>query len=414
MNLISKLLRKNTSRARIAGFALSNFIGLLIVAGAVMFYFDSRGIFSNEDSVVNSDFMVINKKVTSASTLGDRESTRFSDEDIAKLKSQPWVRRVGEFSSSDFRVYASVSTGDRGMETALFFESVPDDFVDLNQGSDAPRCVPGSNVINPDWTFAEGDQTVPIIISKDYLALYNFGFAGSAGLPQLSEQLISGIPLQLYMRSDDGSRTLQMKGRIAGFSNRLNTVLVPDAFMRIANSRLGTGTSEAPSRLIVDVSSPGDVAIQQYLTDNGLEVAGDKSASQAAYLLKIVIAIVIAVGAIITLLSFSVLMLSMSLLMEKNRPTIHRLLMLGTPLKSVAKPYCRMIVWGCVAAWVLAIVALVLIRMLYQSTLAEFGAGSSGIIYAIIVGTVLTLAIIICNIIAVHRKVKAAWAMKIE
>ena len=28
---------------------------------------------------------------------------------------------------------------------------------------------------------------VPVIISKDYLALYNFGFAGSAGLPQMSE-----------------------------------------------------------------------------------------------------------------------------------------------------------------------------------------------------------------------------------
>lgn len=414
MNLISKLLRKNTSRARIAGFALSNFIGLLIVAGAVMFYFDSRGIFGNEESVVNSDFMVINKKVTSASTLGDHESTRFSDEDIEKLKAQPWVRRVGEFSSSDFRVYASVSTGGRGMETALFFESAPDDFVDLNQGRDAPRRVPGGKTVNPEWTFTEGDQTVPIIISKDYLALYNFGFAGSAGLPQLSEQLISGIPLQLYMRSDDGTRTLQMKGRIAGFSNRLNTVLVPDAFMRYANSRLGSGEESAPSRLIVDVSSPGDVAIQQYLADNGLEVAGDKSASQAAYLLKVVIAIVIAVGAIITLLSFFVLMLSMSLLMEKNRPTIHRLLMLGTPLKAVGKPYCMMIAWGCVAAWVLAIIALVLIRMLYQTALEGFGAGASGIIYAIIVGTVLTLAIIICNIIAVRRKVKAAWAMKMQ
>lgn len=399
MNLISKLLRKNTSRARIAGFALSNFIGLLIVAGAVMFYFDSRGIFGNDESVVNSDFMVLNKKVTSASTLGDHESTRFSDEDIEKLKAQPWVRKVGEFSSSDFRVYALVSTGGRGMETALFFESVPDDFVDVTEG---------------EWTFTEGDQTVPIIISKDYLALYNFGFAGSAGLPQLSEQLISGIPLQLYMRSDDGTRTLQMKGRIAGFSNRLNTVLVPDAFMRYANSRLGSGEGSAPSRLIVDVSSPGDVAIQQYLADNGLEVAGDKSASQAAYLLKVVIAIVIAVGAIITLLSFFVLMLSMSLLMEKNRPTIHRLLMLGTPLKAVGKPYCMMIAWGCVAAWMLAIIALVLIRMLYQSALAEFGAGVSGIMYAIVVGTVLTLAIIICNIIAVRRKVKAAWAMKMQ
>ncbi len=399
MNLTAKLLRKNTSAARIAGFALSNFIGLLIVAGAVMFYFDSRGIFGNQDSVVNSDFLVLNKKVTSVSTLGDKESTRFSEADIEKLKSQPWVRRVGEFSSSDFRVYASVNTGGRGMETALFFESVPDEFVDV------PKA---------DWYYQEGDETVPVIISKDYLALYNFGFAGSAGLPQLSEQLISGIPLSLYLRSEDGSRSMRPNGRIAGFSNRLNTVLVPDAFMQYANKMLGSGNPEAPSRLIVDVSSPGDVAIQQYLADNSLEVSGDKTASQAAYLLKVVIGIVLVIGVIITLLSLVVLMLSISLLMEKNRAIIHRLLILGTPLKAVGTAYCKMIVWGCLVAWLLAVAALVLIRISYQSSLENFGAGGSGLIYALITAAVLTFVIILVNILAVKRKVRAAWAMKYE
>ena len=97
MSLISKLLRKNTSPARIVGFALSGFIGLLIIGGAVMFYVDSRGIWDDDESVINTDYLVLNKKVTSSSTLGDRESTRFSGSDIADLKAQPWVRRVGEF-----------------------------------------------------------------------------------------------------------------------------------------------------------------------------------------------------------------------------------------------------------------------------------------------------------------------------
>lgn len=396
MSLINKLLRKNTSGARLAGFALSNFIGLLIVAGAVMFYVDSRGIFGDEESMVNSDFIVVNKRVTSAGTLGDRNATRFSAEDIDGLKAQPWVRRVGKFSSSDFRVYASVNTGGRGMETALFFESVPDSFVDVPPG---------------DWRYQEGDQTVPVIISKDYLALYNFGFAGSAGLPQLSEQLISGIPLDLYLRSEDGSRTMRMKGRIAGFSNRLNTVLVPDAFMRYANSRLGSCTSVPPSRLIVDVSKPGDVAIQQYLDDNSWEVAGDKSKSGAAFLLRIVIGIVIAVGSLITLLSFFVLMLSISLLMEKNRATIHRLLMLGTPLDNVGAPYRRMIIAGSAAAWLLAVASLLLLRSFYLSAIEGLGGSAHGIIYAIAVGTLLTIIIIIANICAVSRKVRSAWSL---
>lgn len=399
MSLISKLLRKNTSPARLAGFALSNFIGLLIIGGAVMFYVDSRGIWDDDESVINTDYLVVNKKVTSASTLGDRESTRFSEADLTDLRAQPWVRRVGEFTSSGFRVYASVSQGGRGMETALFFESVPDSFVDIPQS---------------DWRFEPGQSTVPVMIPKDYLALYNFGFAGSAGLPQLSEQLISGIPLKLFMRSEDGSRTMQLEGHIAGFSNRLNTVLVPDSFMEYANSRLGDQGPSAPSRLIIDVSSPGDVAISEYLSSHGLEVSGDKSGSSAAYLLKVVVGIVMAIGAVITLLSLFVLMLSVSLLMEKNRNVIHRLLMLGAPLRKVGAPYSAMIMAGCGAALMLSIVALIALRSLYAGVLEGLGASSGGLVWGIGVAVVLALIVISVNIVAVRRKINSAWSLRIN
>ena len=398
MGLISKLLRKNTSHARLAGFALSNFIGLLIIGGAVMFYIDSRSIWGDDGSVINTDYLVVNKKVTSASTLGDRESTRFSEEDMADLMAQPWVRRVGEFSSSDFRVYASVSQGGRGMETALFFESVPDSFVD---------------VAASDWRFEPGQTTVPVMIPKEYLALYNFGFAGSAGLPQLSEQLISGIPMRLYMRSEDGTRSMQLEGRIAGFSNRLNTVLVPDGFMQYANSRLGDSGSCSPSRLIIDVSSPGDVAIADYLSSHGWEVAGDKSGSSAAYMLKLVVGIVMAVGAIITLLSLFVLMLSISLLMEKNRSVIHRLLMLGAPLRKIGAPYSAMIWVGCGAAWMLSVVALLSLRSLYAGALDGLGDTPEGLVWGIGVAALLAMIVVGVNILSIGRKIKSAWGLRI-
>lgn len=399
MGLIAKLLKKNTSPARIAGFAVSNFIGILIVAVAVMVYVDSRDIWSGEDSFVNTDYLVVNKKVTSANTLGGSAQSRFSAEDIAGLQAQPWVRRVGEFSSSGFRVYASVSHGGRGMETALFFESVPDSFVDVPPA---------------DWRFEPGDRVVPVIIPKEYLTLYNFGFAGSAGMPQLSEALISGIPLSLYMRSEDGTRSLKMNGRIAGFSKRLNTVLVPESFMEYASSLLGDGSKTQPSRLIVDVSSPGDVAIAEYLKSHSLEVAGDKSGSSAAFLLRLAVGIVMAIGAVITILSVFVLMLSVSLLMEKNRLVIHRLLMLGAPLAKVKAPYCRMIVAGCIAAWVAVLGALFALRSFYAGALESLGSSVSGFILAAVVASLLTVVVIAVNVVAVSRKVKDAWRLRME
>lgn len=400
MRLIDRLLRKNTSPGRLAGFALSNFIGLLIVAGAVMFYVDARSLWDDEDSFVRTDYLVFNKKVTSANTIGTGEPTRFSASEIADLESQPWVRRVAPFSASDFRVYASVSQGSRSMETALFFESIPDSFVDVRSG---------------DWRWKEGDSEVPIVIPKDYLTLYNFGFAGSAGMPQLSEQLLSGIPLSLYMRSEDASRSLTAEGRVVGFSTRLNTVLVPESFMRYANSALGSDRVDAaPSRLIVDVSSPGDVAIKEYIADRGWEIAGDKSASSAAFLLRVAMGIVMAIGALITVLSFFILMLSISLLMEKNRETIHRLLMLGAPLGKVSAPYIRMIVVGCLAAWLLAIAALFALRSMYMSALEGLGATGEGFLWALVAGTLLTAAVILFNALAVCRKTKAAWALRMD
>ncbi len=151
-----------------------------------------------------------------------------------------------------------------------------------------------------------------MIISRDYLTLYNFGFASSAGLPQMSEGLMSGIPLELTLTSEDGTRMKRFKGHVAGYSNRLNTILVPDEFMRIENAELGSGATRNPSRLVVDVNSPGDVAISEYLEARDLEVAGDKSGASASFLLKVVTGVTVAIGAVITLLSFFILLLPLS------------------------------------------------------------------------------------------------------
>lgn len=293
MKIIDRLLRRNTSAARVAGFVISNFIGLAIVLGGLQFYLDARSIWQQKDSFISTDYLVINKKVTSGNTISGADAG-FTDAELADLKRQPWVRGVGSFLSNDFKAYMSVDGGSHSLSTQMFFEAIPDDYVDVKGG---------------EWHWEPGMNEVPIIINKDYLALYNFGFASSAGLPQMSEGIMSGIPMRLVLRSDDGRRVIEVKGHVAGFSNRLNTILVPRGFLEEANSRLGRGLPRLPKRVIVDVSRPGDVAIAKYLDEHDWEVAGDKSASQASFLLRVVTAIVMGIGCVITLLSFFVLLL---------------------------------------------------------------------------------------------------------
>ncbi len=393
MKLITRLLRKNTSSSRIAGFILSNFLGLLIIVGGLQFYEDARSLWNSDDSFINNDILVINK-VVSSSNAWDSGASAFTPEEIKSLSEQPWVREVGEFTSADYRIWASVGQGGRGMSTMLFFEAVPDKFVDAA----------GSN-----WTFNEASGDVPIIISKDYLALYNFGFAGSAGLPQMSESILSGIPLKLTLTSDDGRKMRDFTGHVAGFSNRLNTILVPESFMKWSNQQLGSGVATPPSRLIVDVSSPGDVAIKRYLEANNLEVAGDKSNSSASYLLNVVAGIVLAIGIVITLLSFFILLLSMSLLMEKNRDKLHSLLMLGCPLREVSAPYVRIVVWATAVAYLLAAAGGMVLRQYYIGPLKGLGADTGAWWQGLTVGLVLSLLMMAINVMAVRRKVVKSW-----
>lgn len=393
--MISKLLRKNTSPARIAGFILSNFIGLAIVLGALQFYLDAKSIWQAEDSFISSDYMVINKKVTSANTLGENSSS-FSEPEIADIEAQPWVRRVGRFSSNDYKVYASLGGGERAMSTYMFFEAIPDDFVDV------PRS---------QWEYRNGSEEVPVILSRDYLTLYNFGFASSAGLPQMSEGLMGSIPMELTLTSEDGSMTRKLHGHVAGFSNRLNTILVPQSFLDETNRELGasSGSARQPSRLIIDVSSPGDVAIDKYLEAHDLEVAGDKSASSASFLLRLITGIILAIGAIITLLSFFILMLSISLIMEKNRSKIHALLQLGYRIKTIASPYASLICVASLAALILALAGVWCMRAYYLEPIAALGGKPELPWLTPVVGIAMTALIIVFNIITVRRRIVNAF-----
>ena len=393
MNIIQRLLRKNLSMAQLVGFTLANFIGLLIVLLGLQFYTDVRSIWQDEDSFMQKDYLVINKRVSGSGLLtGERAS--FSADEIADLETQSWVRKVGRFSSADYRLSASIEQAGRSMSTYMFFESIPSEFVDVD---------------SDEWGYEEGDNVVPIIISKDYLSLYNFGFASSTGLPQFSETMIGSIPMRLRISSANGSAELQ--GRIVGFSNRLNTILVPQEFMDWSNQRYGrtAGARADPSRLIIDVSSPGDVKIKDYIAEHGYEIAGDKANSTASYFLNVATGVVLAIGAVITVLSLFVLLLSISLLMQKNRQKMHSLIMLGYELKEVGRPYRQLVVAVNAVAYLLAAGAMLAMRMLYIDAVRAMGASETTVWMSLGVGAMITIVVILFNIISINRKVASAF-----
>lgn len=389
-NVVWRLLRRNVSVSQIVGYALANLVGLSIVLTAIQFYNDINQVWEEEDSFFSKDYLIISKRVSGVNTLFG--NTAFSERDIEDIKSQPWTRKVGKFTSAAFDVRASINLGGHGVSSALFLESIPDDFFDIKPD---------------DWGFTPGQREVPIILSKDYLALYNFGFATTRGLPQLSESTIGKVPLKLYLSRASDNATEVYAARIVGFSSRMNTIAVPQDFLEWANDRYATDKNKMPSRLIIEVNSPGNPDITSYLEQNNYEVAGDKvDNGKASYFLSIITAVVVSVGIIICILAFFILMLSIYLLLQKNKEKLHDLMLLGYSPSQVARYYYQLVGLVNVGVLAFAIIILLVATMLWRAPLDELGVEGASLLPSIIIGVVIVGIITIGNFVAITRNVK--------
>ncbi len=388
MKLIWKLLRRHVSIGQFVGFFFANLLGMLIVLLSLQFYEDIIPALSGEDGVMKNTYIIVSKHIAAISGIKG-EAQSFSDSDIRELEAQSFARRVGVFTASQYQVYGSLSMGGAGMGTDMFFESVPDAFVDVKWPAHLPA------------------DEVPIILPRSYLALYNFGFAQTKNLPKLSEGVVSMIAMDIRLRGEGGAERL-LKGRVVGFSTRLNTVLVPESFMQQSNKELAPHAQAKPTRLIVEVANPADDAIASYIQAKGYELEDNSlDAGRATYFLKIVAAIVMVVGLLISALSFYILMLSIYLLVQKNADKLQNLRLIGYSPARVSLPYQLLTVGMNALVLVLALVLVFWIRSHYLERLWQMfptlQEGSTSL--TILLGVALFVFVSFFNIIAIRRKI---------
>lgn len=390
--LVWKLLRRHISIGQLAGFFLANLFGMMIVLLSVQFYSDVLSVFTSGDSFMKRDYIIATKKISTLGGITGKSNT-FSKEDIEDIREQSFTRSVGAFTPSLFKVSAGVGMQEAGihLSTEMFFESVPDEYVDVSLKK---------------WLFDEESHIIPIIIPRNYLNLYNFGFAQSRSLPKLSEGLISMIQMDIVLRGNE--RTEQYKGNIVGFSNRLNTILVPQSFMDWANNSFAPGKEGKPSRLIVEVKNPTDTAINEYFSANGYETEGDSlDAGKTTYFLRLITGIVMAVGLFISILSFYILMLSIFLLLQKNTAKLENLLLIGYSPTQVALPYHILTIGLNVAVLLLSIGGVMQVRTCYIETIQSFfpQLEKSSLFPCFLTGSLLFLIVSLLNIFAIRRKI---------
>lgn len=387
MRLIWKLLRKHISIFELAVFFVANLIGMAVILAGVQIYNDFSPMLSGEKSLIGNDYMIISRPVERVGT----NAPKFTAEDIEELSEEAWVEDLGVFSASQFRVDGSIVFNGRRLSTMMFFEAVPDNFVDVD---------------TEDWHFSPGDDIIPIVLPRNYLNLYNFGFSQTQDLPKITEDMIKRVELGLRIKGNGYSD--DYKGYVVGFSDRLNTILVPMSFMEWANGYYSNETNNEATRLILEVQNPSAPEVVSFMEEHGY-VAEDKpsESSKALFMLQVCVAVIVGIGAIFSLLSIIILTLSIYLLLQKNINKLENLVLVGYKPMYVAMPYILMTVILNVSIMVISIVAAALVQNVYMDYLGKlFGVTlESSPMASIVAGVILTVVVTLFNFYIIYRKI---------
>lgn len=322
--LIRKIISPRRSILERVALLLGGVLGLLIMILSLQLFRTIHSALYGEKSIDTDSYKVINKRVDEASLIRRSGDKDFTTEEVEELREIPWVEALAPFSQADYSVYVriSVGLGLRQFSSQLFFEAIPEEYLDIKPKG---------------WHFDPEDPIVPIILPRDYLSLYNFGFAPAQGLPIISSKLLDNIPLEFILEGAQGQEVV-LPGRIAGLSDRINTILVPEEFLSWSNAQLSPkGDKPSPKRLILKVNPKASDKMQAYLTQAGYEVMGENELGRLGYLMTLSVWVVLFIGVVISLLSMMLLALSILVFLERNTRQIDRLLLLGYPLVEIER-----------------------------------------------------------------------------
>lgn len=230
------------------------FIAFILVLSCLQLYENANRLFGSKSSDSNY-WLTFSKKIT-PDNIGRKELLGFNENDISKIKTWSEVKAIYPFSANEFK--ASANGGDFiPFYTDLYFEGLDLKAID-------------SDLTDEEFQ-VKGDE-IPIIISREYLNLYNYGFALNQGLPQISEDFAKKIEVNINITVNKQNKTY--KGKMVGLSDRIHSVLIPKKFLDSLNMAEKPELATQPkiyNRVLVQVKDSGDEGLVSKMKGNGYE-----------------------------------------------------------------------------------------------------------------------------------------------
>jgi hypothetical protein len=309
--IIKPLLQTGTSATSRWFSYIGLGVGVLLLLCSVQMFINIRELL--KDKTVNKtgyDFISISKKVTNESA-GNPGKNVFNEAELAEIKKQDFLEDAAPLIASQFRI--KLSGGDiLPVSTDFFLESLDDAFIDT---------------VPPNFKWTEGQITVPAIISSDFFEAYNI-FAPGQDLPQFSQESIMGLPL--IIETEGNGQQGKFKGKIAAFSDRVNSILVPKAFLEWANKNYAPGKQAGYSRIFIKTKDANNPAFLNYVESKGYNINKDKTKfGRTKQILQGVFTGLGIFGLLVVVMALMLFSFYLQLVIARSRESLQLLLLLG-------------------------------------------------------------------------------------
>lgn len=284
--------------------------GVLLLLCSLQMYFNINHLLKDRNPKKDGfDYISVTKTITNENMGSDHS---FSKADIEEIKTQPFIEDATPLLANNFLVKATGSSS-LPFTTDLFLESIDNSFIDT---------------IPADFTWKEGQDVIPVIMSSDYLELYNTVFAPSKDLPQFSAQSISAVMVQLECYSAYGTPHV-FKAHVVALSDRINSVLVPQNFLDWANKKLGSGNIQ-PSRIFLKTKDANSAELLDFLQKKQYSINKDKAKfGRVKQVLQAIVSGISAFGILVILLAMMLFSFYLQLMIARSKDNLQLLLILG-------------------------------------------------------------------------------------
>lgn len=317
---LRRCLRLPPQPLKLLFFSVSLLIGWFLVLFSLQTTRDLRGLLVSGERWLQEDLVIVYREVSLSDSLG-RQRAFLSQEEITAIREVPGVRAAEPILRNHYPALLQVGAGPfPALETDVFMEALPEEYL-----AKPPE----------GWSWSPDAETVPILVPRLFLNLYNFGFAPGKGLPQIAPEMARRVPLSLIITSAKGEAKLS--ARVIGFSDQITSLHVPEAFLEWSNREYAATVDPKqarPTRVAVSAGTGGAMPTLQAMLDRrGLEL--DESSRRAAQLESLLgrgIFALTAIGAVVALLALLLSFGQIEQRLSDQAEAIRRLFFLGFPL----------------------------------------------------------------------------------